>query len=43
MRSFLQGGGGRPSWNQIYGLSRAGSVGMCGEAFDDLNVLLQGS
>jgi hypothetical protein len=28
---------------QIRGLSRGGSVGVCGKAFDNLNVLLQGS
>ena len=42
--AFLpSGNGGRPRWNQIYNASRDDSAGVRGEAFDDLNVLLQRS
>jgi hypothetical protein len=37
MRSFLREAGAGQKRNEIYRLSRAGSVGSCGEAFDDLN------
>ena len=43
MHSFLRGAGAGQKWNQIYGVSRGDSAGVRGEAFDDLNVLLQGS
>ena len=43
MHSFLRAEEGRSKWNQSCGVSQGNSTRARREAFDDLNVLLQGA